>query len=206
MFPATAQASKDTPREEKRRVPSYDESIQGHPSKKVGEERKEKKRDRERERESERKREKREEERKGSRQVFPATSKRPGTHTKARGAPEWFIQEYTKRKGRERRRGRVRKGGLRSRQVPLILEQALVAATTWWRARMAGRLLTALVTSWRVRRRSSLEFNNPSNLGKFLWHKPPAVRFGHLRSWVGGTTTNPRSSWHEARHSYGNAY
>ena len=36
MFPATTQASKDTPRKEER-VPSYGESIQGHPSKKEGE-------------------------------------------------------------------------------------------------------------------------------------------------------------------------
>ena len=42
MFPATTQASKDTPKEERRRVPSYDESIQGHPNKKEGKERKEK--------------------------------------------------------------------------------------------------------------------------------------------------------------------
>ena len=41
MFPATTQASKDTPKEERRRVPSYDESIQGHPNKKEGKERKE---------------------------------------------------------------------------------------------------------------------------------------------------------------------
>ena len=42
MFPATTQASKDAPKEERRRVPSYDESIQGHPNKKEGKERKEK--------------------------------------------------------------------------------------------------------------------------------------------------------------------
>ena len=51
MFPATAQASNDTPKEERRRVPSYDESIQGHPRKKEGEERKERKKERKRERE-----------------------------------------------------------------------------------------------------------------------------------------------------------
>ena len=54
MFPARTQASKDTPREERRRVPSYDESIQGHPNKKEGKERKEK---REREREGKEKEE-----------------------------------------------------------------------------------------------------------------------------------------------------
>ena len=58
VFPATTQASKDTPKEERRRVPSYDES-------KEGKKRKEK-----------RERGKRE----GRGQVFPATNKRPGTH------------------------------------------------------------------------------------------------------------------------------
>ena len=49
VFPATTHASKDTPKEERRRVPSYDESIQGHPRRKEGEERKEGKRERKRE-------------------------------------------------------------------------------------------------------------------------------------------------------------
>ena len=65
VFPATTQASKDTPKEERRRVTSYDESIQGHPNKKEVKERKEK-----------RERGKRE----GRGQVFPATHKRPRTH------------------------------------------------------------------------------------------------------------------------------
>ena len=51
VFPATTQASKDTPKEERRRVPSYDKSIQGHPRRKEGEERKERKQERGRERE-----------------------------------------------------------------------------------------------------------------------------------------------------------
>ena len=74
MFPATTQASKDTPKEERRRVPSYDESIQGHPRRKEGEERKERKREGEKGRGENRKR-----------QVFPATNKRPGTHQRKRG-------------------------------------------------------------------------------------------------------------------------
>ena len=77
VFPATTQASKDAPR--KKRVPSYDESIQGHPSKKEGEG-KDREKERKRERERERERERKKEERKGSGQVFPATSNRPATH------------------------------------------------------------------------------------------------------------------------------
>ena len=65
----------DAPKEERRRIPSYDESIQGHPRKKEGEER------RKRKKEGGRKGE----ERKGKRQVFPATNKRPGTHQRKRG-------------------------------------------------------------------------------------------------------------------------
>ena len=38
-----------------------------------------------------------------------------------------------------------------------------------------------------------MEFKHSSSLGKELWLKPPAVRFGHLRSQPGGTATNPRS-------------
>ena len=56
MFSATTQASKDT-KEERRRVPSYDKSIQGHPRRKEGEERKERKKE-------ERKRKRKGEERK----------------------------------------------------------------------------------------------------------------------------------------------
>ena len=48
-----------THQERKKRVPSYDESIQGHPSKKEGERKERKKKERERERETERERKKR---------------------------------------------------------------------------------------------------------------------------------------------------
>ena len=52
----------------------------------------------------------------------------------------------------------------------------------------------------------------------FLWRKPSAVRSGHLHLRAGEITTNPRSTgprealcglipgWHEAKHTYGNAY
>ena len=60
------------------------------------------------------------ERKKSEKQVFPATRKRPGTH---QGKP---------RKRKERRRGGLGGGrGLRSRQVPMNLEQALVSATTY---------------------------------------------------------------------------
>ena len=76
VFPATTRASKDTPKEERRRVPSYDKSIQGHPRRKEVGEGKEKGRKREGEKG-------RGEKRKG--QVFPATKNRPGTHQRRKG-------------------------------------------------------------------------------------------------------------------------
>ena len=76
VFPATTQASKDTPKEERRRVPSYDKSIQGHPRRKEGGEEREK----ERKREGEKGRGERR-----KRRVFPATNNRPGTHQRKKG-------------------------------------------------------------------------------------------------------------------------
>ena len=92
MFPATTQASRDTPKEERKRVPSYDESIQGHPRKR------EKRGKREGKKERGRGRERKE------RKVFPATNNRPGTHQRKRGeilrTPE---SKERKGKGRGRR-------------------------------------------------------------------------------------------------------
>ena len=131
------QASKDTPKEERKRVPSYDKSIHGHPRRKeVKRGRKERKKERERERKGE--------ERKEKRQVFPATNSRPGTHQRKKGvilsSPFRKAPKSKERKGEGRGRG-----GLSSRQVPMNLEQTSVAATTYavpiWLA-----ALTAAVT------------------------------------------------------------
>ena len=83
MFPATTQASKDTPKEERRRVPSYDKSIQGHPRRKEGEERKERKKERGRERE-------RREKEKAGVPSYEQSSR--DTPKKERGDPEYSIR------------------------------------------------------------------------------------------------------------------
>ena len=107
MFPATTQASRDTPKEERKRVPSYDESIQGHPRKREKRGKREGKKERGRERE------------RRERKVFPATNNRPGTHQRKRGEilsiPFRKTPESKERKGK----GRGRRGGLSSRQVPM---------------------------------------------------------------------------------------
>ena len=97
--------------EKKRRVPSYDESFQGHPSekeRKKGEEKKERKREREREREREEreKRKKKEEEEGG----VPSYETSVQGHTKESGVPECCIQEYPKRQRKKRKEGTGRKG------------------------------------------------------------------------------------------------
>ena len=76
VFPATTQASKDT--QEKKAMTKASRDTQARRKGKKGKRKREKEREREREREKEGK--EKEEERKGSRQLFPATSKRPGTH------------------------------------------------------------------------------------------------------------------------------
>ena len=111
MFPATTQASKNTPKEERRRVPSYDESIQGHPIKKEGRERKGRRKEKEKRRK-----------RTGVPSYAQASRDTPMRER------EYYIQEVTKR-GREEGRGGGR--GLRSRQTPTSLEKALVAVTTY---------------------------------------------------------------------------
>ena len=124
MFPATTQASKDAPKEERRRVPSYDESIQGHPNKegKEGGEREGKEKEEDR-----------------CSQLRTSVQ----GHTREGGEPEYYIQEHTKRR-RGKRRGGWRKG-LGSRQTPKSLEQASAAAAAYavpkWLA-----ALTATVT------------------------------------------------------------
>ena len=118
MFPATTHASKDTPKKERRRVPSYDKSIQGHPRRKEGEERKERK-----QREEEKGRGE-----KSKKQVFPATNKRPGTHQRKKGVI--LSLPGKPQKARKERGGKGKEGGLSSRQVPMNLEQISVAVTT----------------------------------------------------------------------------
>ena len=102
MFPATTQASRDTPKEERTRVPSYDESIQGHPRKreKRGKREGKKERGREREREGE--------ERKEGVPSYEQSSR--DTPKKERGDPEYSIQENPKSKQRKGK-GRGRRGG-----------------------------------------------------------------------------------------------
>ena len=139
MFPATTHASKDSPKEERRRVPSYDKSIRGHPRRKEGEERKERKKERKKERqrgreggreggrERGRERERREKEKAG---VPSYEQSSRDTPKKERGDPEYSIQENTK-KQRKKGGGKGKEGGLSSQQVPMNLEQTSVAATTY---------------------------------------------------------------------------
>ena len=77
VFPATTRASKDTPKEERRRVPSYDKSIQGHPRRKEGGEGKEKEK-----KERGRERERKEKERAG---VPSYEESSQGTHQRRKG-------------------------------------------------------------------------------------------------------------------------
>ena len=128
MFPATTYASKDTPKEKRRRVPSYDKSIQGHPRRKEGEERKE----RERKREGEKGRgEKR---KKASVPSYEQSSR--DTPQKESGDPEYSIQESTKKQ--KKKKGEGEGGGLSSRQVPMNLKLALTALVTLCPAKVAG--------------------------------------------------------------------
>ena len=98
VFPATTRASKDTPKEERRRVPSYDKSIQGHPRRKEGGEGKEK----ERKREGEKGRGE-----KGRCSQHEESSR--DTPKKERGDPEYYIQENPKKQGKKGE-GRGRRG------------------------------------------------------------------------------------------------
>ena len=150
-------------------------------------------REREREREKvkrgkkERKKERKREEENGrgekrKRQVFPATNNRPGTHQRKKGVILSIPFRKTPKSKERQGEGRGR-AGLSSRQVPMNLEQALVAAT---HVRLARGLppLTAVVTLKAWARQTS----------HFLWHKPSAVRCGHLHLRAGEMSTNPRST------------
>ena len=127
MFPATTQASRDTPKEERKRVPSYDESIQGHPRKREKRGKREGKKERGRERE------------RRERKVFPATNNRPGTHQRKRGEilsiPFRKTPESKERKGKGRgRRGTKLATGSNEPQ------NALTAVVTLCPAETAGCL------------------------------------------------------------------
>ena len=88
-----------------------------------GEERKERKKERKREEENGRGE-------KRKRQVFPATNNRPGTHQRKKGVILSIPFRKTPKSKERQGEGRGR-AGLSSRQVPMNLEQALVAATTY---------------------------------------------------------------------------
>ena len=121
MFPAATHASKDTPKEERRRVPSYDKSIQGHPRRKEGGEEREKERKREGEKERGET---------GKRQGVPSYEQSSrDTPKKDRGDPEYSIQKNTP-KARKERGGKGKEGGLSSRQVSMNLKSTSVALTT----------------------------------------------------------------------------
>ena len=142
MFPATTQASKDTPKEERRRVPSYDKSIQGHPRRKEGEERKERKKERKKEKQTNRQtdrqrgreRERREKEKAG---VPSYEQSSRDTPKKERGDLEYSIQE-SPRKQRKKGGGKGEEGGLSARQVPMNLKLALAPMVTLCPAKVAG--------------------------------------------------------------------
>ena len=107
MFPATTQASRDTPKEERKRVPSYDEASRDTQGR--GEREKERKREGEREGE----------ERKEGVPSYEQSSR--DTPKKERGDPEYSIQENP-RKQRKKGEGKGEEGGLRLQQVPMNLE------------------------------------------------------------------------------------
>ena len=123
VFPATAQASKDTP---KGRAPSYDESIQGRPRKRVKRGKREGKK--ERGREGERR----------ERKVFPATNNRAGTHQRRKGEILSISFRKTPKSKERKGGGKGEEGGLSSPQVPMNLKLALTAMVTFCPAEMAG--------------------------------------------------------------------
>ena len=89
-FPATAQASKDTP---KRKGSQLRRSIQGHPRKKVKRGKREGKKERGRERE-------RREKKKAGAPSYEQSSR--DAPKKERGNPEYSIQENPKKQGKKR--------------------------------------------------------------------------------------------------------
>ena len=107
---------------QKGRAPSYDESIQGRPRKRVKRGKREGKKERGRERE------------RRERKVFPATNNRPGTHQRRKGEILSITLRKTPESKERKGEGRGRRG-LSSPQVPMNLEQTSVAATTYGLAR-----------------------------------------------------------------------
>ena len=105
MFPATTHASKDTPKEERRRVPSYDKSIQG--GRKVKRGKKERKKEGRKERKKERERRERRKKKKADVPSYEQSSR--DTPKKERGYPEYSIQETTKKQ--RKKGGGKGKGG-----------------------------------------------------------------------------------------------
>ena len=134
VFPATTQASKDTP--EDRRVPSYDESIQGHPNKKEGKEGKEK---REREREEE------------DRFSQLRTSVQGHTREKGVNLSITFRNTPTSERGREGWGEEGEEGGLSPRSL---------------RPRTACPRAATFDRCGHVKACASLEFNTSASLGK----------------------------------------
>ena len=98
MFPATTHASKDTPKEERRRFPAMT---------KGGRKEREKERKKERGRERERREKKR--------QVFPSYEQASrDTPKKERGDPECCIQETPRKQRKNEKKERKRKEGVPS--------------------------------------------------------------------------------------------
>ena len=103
---------------QKGRAPSYDESIQGRPRKRVKRGKREGKK--ERGREGERR----------ERKVFPATNNRPGTHQRRKGEILSISFRKTPESKERKGGGKGEEGGLSSPEVPMNLKSTSVALTT----------------------------------------------------------------------------
>ena len=164
MFPATTHASKDTPKEERRRVPSYDKSIQGHPRRKEGEERKERKK--ERGRESERR-----EKRKAGVPSYEQSSRDTPKKGVILSIPFRKTTKSKERKGE----GKGEKGAkvpTGSNEPQKYFDRCghLVPCRSGW-----------LLRPLRSRKgMSQLGIPKMRQTSHFLWLKPSAVRSGHL--------------------------
>ena len=157
MFPATAQASKDTP---KGRAPSYDESIQGRPRKRVKRGKREGKKERGRERE------------RRERKVFPATNNRPGTHQRKKGE----ILSITFRKTPE---SKERKGEGRGRRGAKFSTGSNEPQKSFGRSDH----VEALSQLGPLRSRKGMSQLGTPKMGQkssYVRPRPPAARFGHL--------------------------
>ena len=165
MFPATTHASKDTPKEERRRFPAVTKAsrdTQG--GRKEREKERKKERGRERERRDKRKR-----------LVFPATNKRSGTHQRKRGVI--LSVAFRKTPGSKERKGEGK--GEKGAKVPTGSNEPqkyfdrcghLVPCRSGW-----------LLRPLRSRKgMSQLGIPKMRQTSHFLWRKPSAVRSGHL--------------------------